>query len=164
MPLHYNGLGVSVMYPDGWKIEEDGTEENSVSFESPLGAFLTITRYPELDFADAVDKAHQVMQAEYDEVESEDFSRTIADREFNVTALRFVYLDFLIVAELFSFLLGGSTYLVQIQGEKTKPWLCGRSITGLFLYWFSATLAEDETGSEGAAHEVSGGVKEPRTK
>ena len=117
MPLHYNGLGVSVMYPDGWKIEEDGTEENSVSFESPLGAFLTITRYPELNFSDAVEKAHQVMLAEYDEVESEEFSRTIADHEFNVTALRFVYLDFLIVAELFSFLLGGSTYLVQIQGE-----------------------------------------------
>ena len=117
MPLHYNGLGVSVMYPDGWKIEEDGTEENSVSFESPLGAFLTITRYPELNFSDAVEKAHQVMLAEYDEVESEEFSRTIADHEFNVTALRFVYLDFLIVAELFSFLLGGNTYLVQIQGE-----------------------------------------------
>ena len=117
MPLNYNGLGVSVMYPDGWKIEEDGTEENSVSFESPLGAFLTITRYPELDFSDAVEKAHQVMLAEYDEVESEEFSRTIADREFHVTALRFVYLDFLIVAELFRFLMGGSTYLVQIQGE-----------------------------------------------
>ena len=117
MPLHYNGLGVSVMYPDGWKIEEDGTEENSVSFESPLGAFLTITRYAELDFPDAVEKAHQVMMAEYDEVESEEFSRTIVGREFNVTALRFVYLDFLIVAELFSFLLSGSTYLVQIQGE-----------------------------------------------
>ena len=117
MPLHYNGLGVSVMYPDGWKIEEDGTEENSVSFESPLGAFLTITRYPELNFSDAVEKAHQVMLAEYDEVESEEFSRTIAEREFNVTALRFVYLDFLIVAELFSFLLSGSTFLVQIQGE-----------------------------------------------
>ena len=117
MPLHYNGLGVSVMYPDGWKIEEDGTEENSVSFESPLGAFLTITRYAELDFPDAVEKAHQVMMAEYGEVESEEFSRTIVGREFNVTALRFVYLDFLIVAELFSFLLSGSTYLVQIQGE-----------------------------------------------
>ena len=117
MPLHYNGLGVSVMYPDGWKIEEGGTEENSVSFESPLGAFLTITRYPELNFSDAVEKAHQVMQAEYDEVESEEFSRTIADRNFSVTALRFVYLDFLIVAELFSFQLSGSTYLVQIQGE-----------------------------------------------
>jgi hypothetical protein len=117
MPQTYIGLGVSVMYPDGWKIEEDATEENSVSFESPLGAFLTVTRYPELDFSDAVEKAHQVMLAEYDEVESEEFSRTVADREFEVTALRFVYLDFLIVAELFSFQLRGSTYLVQIQGE-----------------------------------------------
>ena len=117
MPLQYHGLGVSVMYPDGWKIEEDGTEENSVSFESPLGAFLTITRYPELNFSDAVEKAQQVMLAEYDEVEAEELSRTIADREFKVTALRFVYLDFLVVAELFSFRLGGSTYLVQIQGE-----------------------------------------------
>jgi len=117
MPLQYDGLGVSVMYPDGWKIEEDSTEEDSVSFESPLGAFLTITRYPTLNFAEAVEKAHQVMLAEYDEVESEDSSRTIAEREFEVVALRFVYLDFLIVSELFSFLLNGATYLVQIQGE-----------------------------------------------
>jgi hypothetical protein len=117
MPLTYNGLGVSVMYPDGWKIEEDATEDSSVSFESPLGAFLTVTRYPELDFSDAVEKAHQVMLAEYDEVESEEFSRTVAERKFDVTALRFVYLDFLIVAELFSFQFRGSTYLVQIQGE-----------------------------------------------
>ncbi len=117
MPLQFDGLGVSVMYPDGWKIEEDGTDQDSVSFESPLGAFMTITRYPTLNFSDAVENAHQVMLAEYDEVESEPFSRSIADREFHGMALRFVYLDFLIVAELFSFALAGSIYLVQIQGE-----------------------------------------------
>jgi hypothetical protein len=147
MPLHYNGLGVSVMYPDGWKIEEDGIEENSVSFESPLGAFLTITRYPELNFSDAVEKAHQVMLAEYDEVESEDLQRTIADREFNVTALRFVYLDFLIVAELFSFLLSGSTYLVQIQGEdrdveKLQP-VFQAMLTSLFQKADNRTIPEE---------------------
>ncbi len=37
MPQQYEGIGVSVMYPDGWSIEEDTTENNSVSFESPLG-------------------------------------------------------------------------------------------------------------------------------
>jgi len=117
MPLQYDGLGVSVMYPDGWKIEEDASDQDSVSFESPLGAFMTITRYPTLNFSDAVENAHQVMLAEYDEVESEEFTRTIAEREFKGTSLRFVYLDFLIVAELFSFPLAGSIYLVQVQGE-----------------------------------------------
>ena len=117
MPQQYHGLGVSIMYPDGWKIEEDVTDQDSVSFESPLGAFMTVTRYPTLNFSDAVENAHQVMLAEYDEVESEQFSRTIAEREFQGMALRFVYLDFLIVAELFSFAHAGSIYLVQIQGE-----------------------------------------------
>lgn len=117
MPQQYEGIGVSVMYPDGWSIEEDTTDNDSVSFESPLGAFMTLTRYEGVSSVDAVEKAQQVMVAEYDEVESETLERTIAGRELTGIALRFVYLDFLIVAELLSFSLGGSSYLVQIQGE-----------------------------------------------
>ncbi len=78
---------------------------------------MTLTRYEGIRSVDAVEKAQQVMLAEYDEVESEQLERTISGRELSGIALRFVYLDFLIVAELLSFSLGDSSYLVQIQGE-----------------------------------------------
>ncbi len=98
MPQQYEGIGISVMYPDGWSIEEDTADQGSVSFESPLGAFMTLTRYEGINSGDAIDRAQQVMLAEYDEVEVESIERMIAGRDLSGLALRFVYLDFLIVA------------------------------------------------------------------
>lgn len=121
MPQNYEGLGISLMYPDGWKLDLAGDaneeEPTGVSFESPCGAFISITRSSDTDGMSAVASARAVMESEYEEVESEDYTRRIADMDFHVVEQRFVYLDFIIVSQIMSFTMSEQTYLVQIQGE-----------------------------------------------
>jgi hypothetical protein len=119
MPQSYEGLGIALMYPDGWKVDiaEDGREDSGVSFESPCGAFISITRYAAADAESALRNAQEVMESEYEEVETEEFTKNIANFEFHVVEQRFVYLDFIIVSQLLSFKIEDRTYLVQIQGE-----------------------------------------------
>ncbi len=117
MPQHYAGLGISLMYPDTWRIEEDTSDSLGISIESPGGAFMSIICYPSLTPDEAIENARQAMLTEYEEVETETFTRAILDRLFEIISQRFVYLDFIIVSQILSFTHADSTYLVQIQGE-----------------------------------------------
>jgi hypothetical protein len=117
MPQEYTGLGISLMYPDTWRIEEDPSDTEGISVESPGGAFMSIHCYPGINPDEAIENARQVMLTEYEEVETETFTRTITDRLYEVVSQRFVYLDFIIVSQILSFTHAGNTYLVQIQGE-----------------------------------------------
>ncbi len=117
MPLQFEGIGISLMYPDTWRIEEEPSDSQGISIESPGGAFMFINCYPSLSPDEAIENACQAMLAEYDEVETETFTRTVSDRLFEVVAQRFIFLDLIIVSQVLSFTHADNTYLVQIQGE-----------------------------------------------
>lgn len=114
MPHTYQGLGISLLYPETWKLEED-PESDSVTLETPSGAFLTLSRSDDLeaDFA----RVKKTMESEYEEVESESYHALLAEQTFTGITQRFVFLDLIIVSHLLKFDLRGTSYVVQIQGE-----------------------------------------------
>ncbi|GAB5403909.1 MAG: hypothetical protein Aurels2KO_21400 [Aureliella sp.] len=115
MPSHFDGLGVRVMYPDNWKIEDES--ESSVTLESPGGAFLTISKHDaSVSIDDAMQQASEAMSAEYDIVEQEDLSEEIAGASVPIRVQRFVYLDLIIVARFYGITHDGDSYLLQVQG------------------------------------------------
>lgn len=118
MPQEYQGMGLRVLYPDNWQLEDESTiGGDGVSFNSPQGAFLLVNRYATLESDAALERARLAMQVEYDEVESDTITRRIAGRDFSIVSQRFYYLDFVIASQLLSFVHDNHTYIVQIQGE-----------------------------------------------
>jgi hypothetical protein len=117
MPEQFQGFGITLLYPDSWQASEEvGTE--SVSLESPEGAFMTITRFSgESDTDTAFEGALAAMREEYEEVEQEETSLRIAGISLAGQVLRFVYLDLIITSQLLIFADNQSSYLVQIQAE-----------------------------------------------
>lgn len=117
MPEQFQGFGIKLLYPDSWNCEEE-MEGQSVSIESPEGAFLCITRFANVeDQTSALGRALQTMQDEYDEVEREALTREFAEFQLSGMLLRFVYLDLIIASQLLAFSHAGHTYLIQIQAE-----------------------------------------------
>jgi hypothetical protein len=116
MPKKFEDLGLSFLYPDNWTSSEDPTAQ-ACMLESPEGAFLTITRLEGSDVVDPVAQAKAAMEKEYQDIEVEPISRTIANRELTGVTQRFVYLDLIITSHLLAFAGNGCTYLVQIQAE-----------------------------------------------
>lgn len=127
MPAIYNGFGISLLYPENWRIDEQFDEvewddekddSGSVTFESPLGAFMTISRFePTQSPVQAVQQASDAMAQEYDAIESEPLERTFGERILHGMTQRFVYLDLIVVSHLLGFTVQAGTYVIQIQGE-----------------------------------------------
>ncbi|MCA9132292.1 MAG: hypothetical protein KDA45_04030 [Planctomycetales bacterium] len=110
-------MGISFLYPDSWKIEEE-VAGDSVTVESSEGAFVSISRSPNLeDLQGALQAAQATMQEEYEEVERESCNLTIADQPLEGVILRFVFIDLIVCSQLLAFTHAGATYLVQIQAE-----------------------------------------------
>lgn len=115
MPSHFDGLGVRVMYPENWKIEDE--TELSVTLESPGGAFLTISQHDaSVSLDELMDQASGAMQAEYDIVEQEETEEEIAGLKVPLRVQRFVYLDLIVAARFYGLSTEQSTYLLQVQG------------------------------------------------
>ncbi|MEZ6135878.1 MAG: hypothetical protein R3C53_13305 [Pirellulaceae bacterium] len=114
MPETYDGLGISFLYPETWKLYED-EEAGTVSLETPSGSFITITACADLPAA--LKQAQQAMQAEYEEVEQELIETEIAERTLRGVAQRFVYLDLIVTSRLLGIDVDDNRFLVQIQGE-----------------------------------------------
>ncbi len=117
MPENYTGLGVRIMYPDNWKVEDES--EHSVTIESPGGSFFTVSRFDTQnpESANVLDQAAQAMEAEYDIVEREERQTVVAGFMMNQLTQRFSFLDLIVVANFSLFTHGNSTYLLQTQGE-----------------------------------------------
>lgn len=116
MPAQFSGFGISLMYPENWKVEEQSDE--SVTLESPSGAFLTVTRFPpSMTAGEAIERAQKTMADEYDQVEQEPLERELSGIRLSGTLQRFVYLDLIITSQLLAFERDEHSYLVQIQAE-----------------------------------------------
>lgn len=117
MPGKYTGLGIEFMYPESWSVDADVTGD-SVSVESPEGAFLTITRCAGAGAAQvALEKASEAMQEEYDEVESEAIAKQLAQTTLTGQVLRFVVLDLIVTSQLLVLPTAAGGFLIQTQAE-----------------------------------------------
>lgn len=116
MPQKYEDLGLTILYPDNWQTEED-IDAQTVTLESPEGAFLTVTRLEQTDLESPIEQAKAAMEHEYEEIEQEPLRKQIADRQLTGLTQRFVYLDLIITSHLISFHGNNCTYLIQIQAE-----------------------------------------------
>ena len=105
------------MYPDSWVVDSDVTGD-SISVESPEGAFLTITRCAGAGAAQvALDKASEAMHDEYEEVESENVTKQLAHKTLVGVVLRFVVLDLIITSQLLVLPTDAGGFLIQTQAE-----------------------------------------------
>lgn len=117
MPGTFEGFGIAFLYPDSWTIDTE-SEAQSVSLESPEGAFFTVSRYDNTDEADAaLEQAVSAMQQEYEEVEREAVEKELLGLRLTGSILRFVYLDLIIASQLLAMTHAGHTYLMQFQAE-----------------------------------------------
>lgn len=115
MPSHYDGLGVTVMYPDNWKVEDE--TDDSVTLESPGGAFLIISRQDaSIDLDQLLAQAGAAMEAEYDIVEREEETEELGNCSLPVRVQRFVYLDLIVTARFYGLKTEKYSYLLQVQG------------------------------------------------
>lgn len=116
MPGQFDGLGLSFLYPENWKLEQE--DEQSVTLETPQGSFLTIARLTSSTTAEAaIDRARATMEEEYDAVEHEVACREYSGIKLDGLIQRFVFLDLIITAQFLTLEHGDTFYLVQIQGE-----------------------------------------------
>lgn len=107
------------MYPDNWKIEEE--TDQSVTLESPDGAFLAIVQVTEeITPGDLLQQAKDAMLQEYEMIEEEIEPQQLAGSSFVAEVMRFVYLDLIIVARLMVIPYSGGLYLAHIQGVEQE--------------------------------------------
>ncbi len=119
MPKQYTGLGLNLLYPDTWTVNEEAIEGRpAVSLESPGGSFLSISSMPPDEDPEAMlDEAAEAMNSEYEDVESEPYTVEIAGQPYTGIVQRFYYLDFVVASKLLTIETEDHLYLVQIQGE-----------------------------------------------
>jgi hypothetical protein len=116
MPQQFDGLGLRLMYPDNWKVEDE--TDDSATIESPGGAFMSISRFPIGPSADEIlAEATTAMEGEYEITETSNATVEIAGRSIPSRSLHFTYLDFEVTAKLQALITDESTYLIQTQGE-----------------------------------------------
>ncbi|MFN7875064.1 MAG: hypothetical protein ACK5PB_07105 [Pirellula sp.] len=122
----YQGLGLSCMYPENWKLSEDSSPSGSPTafmIESPTSAFMTVSVFPwNVAPRETIENAREAMEAEYPESEFEAFEPNLQLRgepiaDARAGDVRFYYLDLLVISRLISFTVEKKTYLVQIQAE-----------------------------------------------
>jgi hypothetical protein len=117
MPEKFEGFGISVMYPDSWQLDSE-VEGDSVSIESPEGAFLSITKCGATAEAHiALLNARQAMHEEYEEIEQETLVKEIANLKLTGEILRFVVLDLIVTSQLLLLNYEGKDFLIQTQAE-----------------------------------------------
>ena len=121
MPALFNKLGIRFQYPENWTLETDpgaAGGKPSVSVYSPGGGFWTIWLHAGgEDPAELAQTAAEVFEREYDELDSEPVSETIAGIELIGFDLNFYCLDLINTARIRAFTTQRGTYLVICQAE-----------------------------------------------
>ncbi|MEZ6086931.1 MAG: hypothetical protein R3C05_02635 [Pirellulaceae bacterium] len=120
MPKKCNLLETVVMYPDNWDVTgpvDDGESEGFM-IESPNGMFFSLNRYAgRNDFEHILREAVAVMNAEYEEVESETYVSEEPFEKQSGAELQFYCNNLVITSRLLAIPHQSDVLLVQMQAE-----------------------------------------------
>jgi hypothetical protein len=114
----YKGFGFEFLYPADWMIEEDidADGELTVSLETPEAAFLIISRFGSAtDPAELIQRAAEVIEEEYSDVECEDLDIEIGTEDSFGMKMFFYCVDMVVAAKLLAFTHRDNTFLIQYQ-------------------------------------------------
>jgi len=120
MPAEFRKVGIAFQYPENWTLDEDDAlaGRKSVTVYSPGGAFWTVSVHPHSTDPDQLAReAVKVMRQEYQGLEVEPASETIAGRQTVGFDLSFYYLDLISTASVRCFRTGRATYAFFCQAE-----------------------------------------------
>jgi len=94
MPAVYEKMGIRFFYPDNWTLDEDDAAEgNSVSVYSPEGSFWSVVLDELGEPGEMALTAMRAIKQEYEQVEAEPVSETIAGQAVSGYDLNFYCLD-----------------------------------------------------------------------
>ena len=120
MPATFDNLGISFQYPDNWQLDEEEMRagQSAVTVFSPGGAFWSVAVHPaSANPARMAQAALDAMRKEYEDLEAEPVSETIAGHELIGFDLNFFYLDLTNTAGIRSLRVDGATYTIFFQAE-----------------------------------------------
>jgi len=120
MPATFNNLGITFQYPDNWQLDEEEMRagQSAVTVFSPGGAFWSVAVHPaSANPARMAQAALDAMRMEYQDVEVEPVSETVAGQTLVGFDLNFFYLDLTNTAGIRSLRADGTTYTIFFQAE-----------------------------------------------
>jgi len=119
MPATYENISVRFDYPDGWHIEEETlVDHHAVTVSSPGGGFWSVVVHPPtMDPGELVTAAMEMMRKEYDNLDAEVATETIASHALIGYDLNFYCLDLTNTTHIRSCRTDDATYLVFYQAE-----------------------------------------------
>jgi hypothetical protein len=123
MPATFENSEVHFLYPENWTLSQEETEEwpRSLSLQSPSSGFWSLHVYPTRHNANlAAQEAVAGIREAYEDVESEEVYEKIGALETVGYNLDFIYLDFVVRAEVRSFDIGPRTVVVLCQAESRE--------------------------------------------
>jgi hypothetical protein len=144
----YQGLGLSLSYPENWQLTEDFEDGTLVGFQlqSPNTAFLSVIDFPWSKTPEAaLDEVRTAIEAEYEEVEVEPIdppailTPSDALTDSRAVDLEFYYLDLLVHIRLIAFSQPHHTYLVQMQAEDRDFTACERVFEAMLYTLIQST-------------------------
>lgn len=136
----YDREGVSLAYPQNWRLEEEQSEDASLqlSIMSPGAAFWTLAVYSGLhDLRGLADQALEALREEYPELEQHDAEETVADVSLVGHDVDFIYLDLANSASIRVCHHGESTMLLFSQAEYRESKTAGPVFQAIATSLFS---------------------------
>ena len=120
MPRRFEKLGISVLYPDNWTLDEEDARagKQSVTVYSPGGAFWSVSIHPRTaDPAGLAKAVVESMRSEYEDLENQETEESIAGRSLVGYDLSFFFLDFTNTATIRCIRTDEAVYAVLCQAE-----------------------------------------------
>ena len=102
----YDDLGVRFIYPNNWTVETQTWDKGTygITADSPEESFWALAIYPKgVDLDEAAKKILNDFHAEYDEMETEEIERYVADNVLTGYEINFFYLDLTSTAQALKF-------------------------------------------------------------
>lgn len=118
MPAIFDKFGIQFQYPEGWTLNvEDETEAQDITVYNNDGAFWSLTINDDADPAELARVAVQTLDDQYDELDSDPVSDSIAGQEMEGYDVNFYCLDLTNTAQIRAFRHGRRAMLVLWQAE-----------------------------------------------
>ena len=119
MPQTFSKFGITFLYPDNWTLDEQtGVEGDSVTVNSPGGAFWSVSVHPaSAEPENLAEAAAEAMREEYNDLEQESTYQVVDGHKMFGFDLAFSYLDLTSSALVRCFRTPGATYAIFYQAE-----------------------------------------------